>query len=136
MALAGSLVLLGLALRSLPLGTAYAIRTGIGALGTAIFGMAGLGEPAAMRRGGIVPVGDRDGTDEALSLKPGPSQQVVGLRWPEERGGDLGCVLQPGGPGGRLQDAKGRVAEGRFVERRLLGRRWGGGGYRRRRNGQ
>ncbi len=34
-----SIVLLGLALKSLPLGTAYAVRTGIGILGTAILGM-------------------------------------------------------------------------------------------------
>ena len=35
-----SVVLLGLALKSLPLGTAYAVWTGIGILGTAILGMA------------------------------------------------------------------------------------------------
>lgn len=34
-----SVVLLGLSLKSLPLGTAYAIWTGIGAVGTAICGM-------------------------------------------------------------------------------------------------
>ena len=35
-----SVVLLGLALESLPLGTAYAVWTGIGILGTAVLGMA------------------------------------------------------------------------------------------------
>jgi quaternary ammonium compound-resistance protein SugE len=35
-----SLGLLGIALRSLPLGTAYAIWTGIGTVGTALLGMA------------------------------------------------------------------------------------------------
>lgn len=35
-----SIVLLGLALRSLPLGTAYAVWTGIGTVGTALFGIA------------------------------------------------------------------------------------------------
>ncbi len=45
-----SLALLGLALRSLPLGTAYAIWTGIGAVGTAAFGMAVLGESAEPAR--------------------------------------------------------------------------------------
>ena len=35
----GSVVMLGLALRTLPLGTAYAVWTGIGAVGTAILGM-------------------------------------------------------------------------------------------------
>jgi quaternary ammonium compound-resistance protein SugE len=39
-----SFLLLSLALRSLPVGSAYAIWTGIGAAGTAIFGMALLGE--------------------------------------------------------------------------------------------
>lgn len=41
-----SLGLLGLALKSLPVGTAYAVWTGIGTIGTAILGMALLGEPA------------------------------------------------------------------------------------------
>jgi quaternary ammonium compound-resistance protein SugE len=41
-----SLILLGIALRSLPLGTAYAVWTGIGALGTVLFGIAMLGESA------------------------------------------------------------------------------------------
>lgn len=45
-----SLALLGLALRTLPLGTAYAVWTGIGTIGTAALGMALFGEPAdAMR---------------------------------------------------------------------------------------
>jgi quaternary ammonium compound-resistance protein SugE len=38
--------LLNLALRDLPVGTAYAVWTGIGAAGTAIAGMLALGEPA------------------------------------------------------------------------------------------
>ena len=45
-----SLGLLGLALKSLPVGTAYAVWTGIGAVGTAILGVYLLGEPAAMGR--------------------------------------------------------------------------------------
>lgn len=40
----GSVALLGLALKNLPLSTAYAVWTGIGAVGTAIVGMAVLGE--------------------------------------------------------------------------------------------
>lgn len=36
---------LSLAMRELPLGTAYAVWTGIGAVGTAIFGMALFNEP-------------------------------------------------------------------------------------------
>ena len=39
-----SLWLLGLALRSLPLGTAYAIWTGVGTVGTALLGIALFGE--------------------------------------------------------------------------------------------
>ena len=39
-----SMVLLSVALRSLPVGTAYAVWTGIGAAGTAIVGMLVLGE--------------------------------------------------------------------------------------------
>ncbi|MET3133241.1 quaternary ammonium compound-resistance protein SugE [Oxalobacteraceae bacterium GrIS 1.11] len=49
-AMLGSVTLLGLALRSLPLGTAYAIWTGIGTVGTAIFGIMVLGEPAGAAR--------------------------------------------------------------------------------------
>lgn len=45
-----SLGLLGLALKSLPVGTAYAVWTGIGTLGTATLGIMLFGEPAhAMR---------------------------------------------------------------------------------------
>ncbi|MBE0692053.1 MAG: quaternary ammonium compound efflux SMR transporter SugE [Aquamicrobium sp.] len=49
-AMAISLFLLGLALRSLPLGTAYAIWTGIGTIGTAILGIVLFSEPAAALR--------------------------------------------------------------------------------------
>jgi quaternary ammonium compound-resistance protein SugE len=45
-----SLALLGLALKTLPLGTAYAIWTGIGTIGTVIFGIALLGEPVTALR--------------------------------------------------------------------------------------
>ena len=45
-----SLGLLGLALRTLPLGTAYAIWTGVGTLGTAILGIALFGESASAAR--------------------------------------------------------------------------------------
>ena len=41
-----SLGLLGLALRSLPLGTAYAVWTGVGTVGTALLGMALFDESA------------------------------------------------------------------------------------------
>lgn len=45
-AMVGSMVLLGLSMRSLPAGTAYAVWVGIGAVGTALLGMLLLGEPA------------------------------------------------------------------------------------------
>ena len=45
-----SLGLLGLALKSLPVGTAYAVWTGVGAVGTAILGIYLLGEPATVGR--------------------------------------------------------------------------------------
>ena len=48
--MAASMALLGLALRHLPLGTAYAIWTGIGTVGTAVAGMILLGEPAGALR--------------------------------------------------------------------------------------
>jgi quaternary ammonium compound-resistance protein SugE len=48
--MAGSVGLLGIALRNLPLGTAYAVWTGIGTVGTAIYGIAVLGEPASAAR--------------------------------------------------------------------------------------
>lgn len=45
-----SLGMLGLALRSLPLGTAYAVWTGVGTVGTAIAGIILFGEPVTALR--------------------------------------------------------------------------------------
>ena len=45
-----SVILLSLALRTLPVGTGYAVWTGIGAAGTAILGIVLLGESAAPMR--------------------------------------------------------------------------------------
>ncbi len=45
-----SVWLLGVALRALPLGTAYAVWTGIGTVGTAVLGMMLFGEPATALR--------------------------------------------------------------------------------------
>ncbi|MBX9633161.1 MAG: quaternary ammonium compound efflux SMR transporter SugE [Burkholderiales bacterium] len=53
-AMIASLALLGLAVRTLPLGTAYAVWTGVGTVGTAILGMALLGEPANAARIGCI----------------------------------------------------------------------------------
>jgi quaternary ammonium compound-resistance protein SugE len=45
-----SMGLLGVATRSLPLGTAYAVWTGIGAVGTVVLGIVLFGESAALSR--------------------------------------------------------------------------------------
>ena len=45
-----SVVLLGWAMRSLPVGTAYAVWTGIGAVGTVVLGIVLFGEPATLGR--------------------------------------------------------------------------------------
>jgi quaternary ammonium compound-resistance protein SugE len=49
-ALACSMVGLGYALRSIPVGTGYAVWVGIGALGTAVVGMIALGESTSLPR--------------------------------------------------------------------------------------
>lgn len=49
-AMAISVWLLAVAMRTLPLGTAYAIWTGIGTIGTAILGIVLFSEPAAALR--------------------------------------------------------------------------------------
>lgn len=46
----GSLWLLALGLKSIPLSTAYAVWTGIGVVSTVIFGVAFLGEPRTAAR--------------------------------------------------------------------------------------
>jgi len=45
-----SLGLLGVAMKSLPVGTSYAVWVGVGAVGTAILGIVLLGEPASLGR--------------------------------------------------------------------------------------
>lgn len=54
LSMAASLGLLGLALRELPLGTAYAVWTGIGTVGTVILGIVLLGEAADPLRIGCI----------------------------------------------------------------------------------
>jgi quaternary ammonium compound-resistance protein SugE len=49
-ALVLSMVGLAIALRTIPVGTGYAIWVGIGAVGTAAYGMIALGEPASVAR--------------------------------------------------------------------------------------
>ena len=48
--IAASMYLLSLATRSIPVGTAYAVWVGIGAVGTAAYGMLVLGEDRSMAR--------------------------------------------------------------------------------------
>lgn len=50
LAIVASMWLLGLAARDLPIGTAYAVWTGIGAAGAAILGVVLLGEPLGAAR--------------------------------------------------------------------------------------
>lgn len=49
-AMIGSVWLLALALKSIPVGTGYAVWTGIGAVGTAILGIVLFSEPATAAR--------------------------------------------------------------------------------------
>ena len=49
-----SIGMLGLALKTLPMGTAYAVWTGIGAVGTAILGIVLFGDPAGIARIGCI----------------------------------------------------------------------------------
>ncbi|HYH45794.1 MAG TPA: quaternary ammonium compound efflux SMR transporter SugE [Thermoanaerobaculia bacterium] len=49
-AMVASMALLAQALRTLPTGTAYAVWVGIGAVGTALFGLVYLGEPRTALR--------------------------------------------------------------------------------------
>ena len=49
-AMVASVVLLGIAMRDLPVGTAYAVWTGVGAVGTAILGIVLFGDSASAAR--------------------------------------------------------------------------------------
>ena len=49
-AMVASVVLLAIAMRTIPVGTAYAVWTGIGATGTVLLGIALFGEPATAAR--------------------------------------------------------------------------------------
>lgn len=53
-AMIASVGLLGLALRELPVGTGYAVWTGIGTVGTALLGIYLFGEPATALRLGCI----------------------------------------------------------------------------------
>jgi len=49
-AMAISMGLLGIATKSLPIGTAYSVWVGVGAVGTVLFGVLFFGEPASAAR--------------------------------------------------------------------------------------
>lgn len=49
-AMVASVVLLGVAMKTLPVGTSYAVWVGVGAVGTAILGIILFGEPASAGR--------------------------------------------------------------------------------------
>lgn len=49
-AMTASVLLLGVAMKSLPVGTSYAVWVGVGAIGTAILGIVLFGEPANLGR--------------------------------------------------------------------------------------
>lgn len=53
-AIIASLGLLGLAVRTLPVGTAYAVWSGIGILGTTALGLVFMNEPASLARLGCI----------------------------------------------------------------------------------
>jgi quaternary ammonium compound-resistance protein SugE len=53
-AMVGSIYLLGLAVRTIPIGTGYAVWTGIGAVGVAIVGMVLFDEPRQLLRIGSI----------------------------------------------------------------------------------
>jgi len=53
-AMIGSIYLLALAVRTIPIGTGYAVWTGIGAVGAAILGMALFDEPRNLLRVGSI----------------------------------------------------------------------------------
>ena len=50
LAMISSFILLSTAMKSLPVGTAYAVWVGIGVLGTVIFGVILMGEPITLQR--------------------------------------------------------------------------------------
>lgn len=56
LALVVSMVLLARAVQDLPIGTAYAVWTGIGAAGTALLGIVLFDEPASLARLGFISV--------------------------------------------------------------------------------
>jgi quaternary ammonium compound-resistance protein SugE len=65
-----SVYLLGMATKQIPIGTAYAVWTGIGAVGTALLGIALFGEPRTALRLGFI----------ALIVAG-----IAGLRWVSPR---------------------------------------------------
>ena len=85
--MAASLGLLGLALRALPLGTAYAIWTGIGTVGTALLGILLFGEAATAAR--LAWVDGRSRTRSFIGWARTSQQVIVRVRDIEGRRIDM-----------------------------------------------
>jgi quaternary ammonium compound-resistance protein SugE len=77
-----SVVLLGIALERLPLGTAYAVWTGIGAIGTAAFGIVLFGEAATPAR--LISIGLIVAGIAGLRLSTTPATEPPGGNVQEE----------------------------------------------------
>jgi quaternary ammonium compound-resistance protein SugE len=77
-AMIASMVLLGIAVRTLPLGTAYAVWTGIGAVGSVLLGIALFKEPATAGR--LLCVAAIVGGIVGLKLLTPPDAKVVEQR--------------------------------------------------------
>ena len=76
-AMTASIVCLAFALKSLPVGTGYAVWTGIGAVGTAILGIYLFQEPATSLRLGSIALVVADGPDDDVAGHAGRAQS----RW-------------------------------------------------------
>ena len=77
-----SVLLLGLALKTLPVGTGYAVWTGIGTVGTALLGIALFGEPAtAVRLAciGLIVVQATADTSLPIVMTPGLTLSLFAL---------------------------------------------------------
>lgn len=75
--MSASMFLLSIAASRIPIGTAYAVWTGIGAVGTAVYGMMRLGESRSWRRLGCL-IAIVTGVVVLRVTDPEPSRQEAG----------------------------------------------------------
>ena len=80
LAMIGSVALLALAMRTLPLGTAYVVWTGIGAVGAFAAGVVMFGESLSLMR--VTAAGCRPDHDEGLGVKNGGCPLQAQARYP------------------------------------------------------